>query len=377
MSTIAPKTDFTELRRRQGVTKNATAPTAADVDTIKPSITWMDPSQRYALVNLANRDMRPKSSYPAFRVLGLFPTVEAATAFGRQVAPSVLANIYLVETCKWNLVPKSTERTPEECFSKLESLLIAYYKNVVLDKLEFDHRRSQNTSTVVEATVFQNPAYNVAVRELEKRGVSVDSVGTELNARISKGKQDLLEKFQSANESTAAAGTTAAAETAAAPQPPEGRVEFTETMLRADEDVFSALPTGQKYLLFSVMNDDDEPAFCVYGALPTLQESKGYQQFVLKLEAPTHNNNCYELGHWIYPESAHEMDRLGLATYPLDEQNRIMKWHHSNKNQAYSNMPGIDIMGDRRLDENGNIVEMEAKVVSEENAAGEEVKKEN
>ena len=343
-----PKTDFSEIRRRQGISKAATVATPADVDTMKPSVSWMDPSQRFALVNLANRELRPKSVYPAFRVLGLFPSVEDATKFGRQISASMVANIYLVETCKWNLIPQCTEKTPEECFIKLESLLIAFYKNVVLDKLEFEHRRSQNTSTVVDANVFENPSYFVAVQELEKRGVSVDTVSTELLSRISKDKQDLFEKFQDHIPSPPPPSTS---------QPPEGKVEFTETMLRAEEDHVHTLPENQRFIVCSVMLDSAEPAFCLYAALPTLQESKGFLQFILKKEAPTHDKNCCDMGRWIYPESGKEMDKYGLSTYPLDEQNRIMQWHHMNKNQMYSNMEGIDILSDRKIDAQGNIID--------------------
>jgi hypothetical protein len=65
------------------------------------------------------------------------------------------------------------------------------------------------------------------------------------------------------------------------------------------------------------------------------------------------------MGRWIYPETVREMDKYGMSTYPLDEQNRIMQWHHKNRNQGYSNMPGIDVPADRRLDEHGNIVDVE------------------
>lgn len=367
MSLPPPKTDFSELRRRQGISKAGIVATPADVDTVKASLGWNDASQRYALVNLANRDQRPKSVYPAFRVLGLFPSVEAASTFARQYALQLQSyNIFLVETCKWNLIPKSsTASSPEDCFAKVESLLIAYYKNVVLDKLAFDKRRHENTSTVVEENVFENPGYPVAVRELEKRGVTLESFVGELHVREAEEKQQLLQKFQGTETKTEPPAQVAA--------PPPQNVEFTETLFRADEDNFTHLPDGQKYLLFSIMNDEEEPAFCVYGALPTLQESKGYQHYVLKKEAPTHDNNCYELGHWIYPESAKQMDKLGLSTYPVDEQNRIMKWHHENKNKPYDNMPGIDILADRKIDEEGKIVELSP---AEAAVAAEDVKKE-
>ena len=351
MAFVPPKTDFTELRRRQNVSKSGITSTPADVDTVKPKLQWNDISQRFALITLANRGLRPKSVYPAFRVLGLFPTVEAAQQFGRQIAGGLQeCNIYLVETCKWNLIPSVSDRTPEHIFAKTESLLIDYYKNVVLDKLAFDKRRQQNTSTVVEANVFENPAYPIAVQELEKRGVTVESISTELPSRETEENQRVLSKLTETESKT---------ETKTAPPPQD--VEFNETMLRAEADTFTNLPEGQRFLLFSVMLDEEEPAFCVYGALPTLQESKGYQHFVLKKEAPTHDNNCFEMGQWIYPESAREMDRLGRATYPVDEQNRIMQWQRENKNRVYDNMPGVDILADRRLTEDGHIVDASLK----------------
>ena len=378
-----PKTDFSELKRRQGVVKTGLSQTPADVDTVKPSLLWNDPSQRFALINLANREQKPKSVFPAFRVLGFFPSVEVASEFGRLLAPQIReCNIFLVESCKWNLVPLSAVKTPEESRAKVESLLIAYYKELVFNKLDFDSRRAENTATVVEENVFENPAYPVAVRELEKRGVTLESVTALLEERQSQAKQERLVKLQAmenaeekkletphvttnletphvtTNLETPHVTTQPAASTSTAP---EGKVEFTETMLRSDEDSASNLvPTNQRHLIFSVMQDENEPAFCLYGALPTLQESKGFLHFVLKTEAPTHDNNCADMGVWIYPESLTEMERLGLATYPLDEQNRIMQWNRESKNRT-CNMDATEVLADRVLDTEGNVVDLPVK----------------
>lgn len=346
-----PKTDFGELRRRQGIVKTGLSQTPADVDTVKPSLEWNDRSQRYVLVNLANKEQRPKSVYPAFRVLGFFPTIETATEFGRQLASRIPeCNIYLLESCKWNLISQSPRITPEENLAKIESLLIAYYKELVLNKLDFDKRRSENTGTIMEQNVFDNPAYPVAVRELEKRGVSLESLTGQLEERQAREKREILSKIQQEK-------TTEQKEETTTPPPPE-QVEFTETLLHADEDsAANSLPPGQRHLLFSVMQDDQEPAFCVYGALPTLQESKGFLHYILKKEAPTHDNNCADMGRWIYPESVKDMDKLGLSTYPLDEQNRIMQWNRESRNRV-ANMPGTDVYADRAIDSEGNIVDL-------------------
>jgi hypothetical protein len=89
-----------------------------------------------------------------------------------------------------------------------------------------------------------------------------------------------------------------------------------------------------------------------------VQECKGFQHFVLKTAAITHDNNCCDMGHWIYPEGVLQVDKFGLATYPLDEQNRIMQWNRTSKNTHLSNMPGMDIYADRGLDDHGNIVDL-------------------
>lgn len=361
-----PKSDPLEIKRRQNIVKTGLAATPADDDMVKTNLTFNDPSQRYALVNLANRDLRPKSVSPAFRVLGLFPSVEAATDFGRQLAPQIPGcNIYLVETCKWNLIPQTATKTVQDCTGKVESLLIEYYKNVVLDKLDFDSRRAHNAGTVVEQSVFENPAYPIAVRELERLGVQVESIATELEARQAKEKQHRLEQLQQQiqegeheKEADDVDDHVATNSPPAAPAPPVGRVEFNETMLRSDEDYITFLPDNQRFFMFSVMQDDEEPAFCLYGALGSVQECKGFQHFVLKTAAPTHDNNCCDMGRWIYPESILQMDKFGLSTYPLDEQNRIMQWNRASKNRPLSNMPGIDIEADRGMDGHGNIVDL-------------------
>jgi hypothetical protein len=366
-----PKADFGEIKRRQGVSRTALNSTPIDEDAVRPTLTYNDPSQRYAIVNLANVGLIPKSPSPAFRVLGLFPTIEAASAYGSKIARFMSeCNVYLVETNKWNLIPRSTDVTPSECLNKVESLLINYYKGLVLDKCEFDSRRSQNTSPKVEERVFNNPAYTVAVNELERRGITLESViSSELSIREATRREEVVRRVRAAKLAEAEAASSTANdskdETKADTQPAAEQVDFNNPMVRADE-VFPMLPDKQKFVVLSVTHDDSvitgsEPAYCIYGAFETEAEAKGYDYFVLRNNEPTHDTNCGEMGAWFYTEQVKTLEQYGLTTHRLDEQNRIMTWNRVSKSRKYDEMEGITVTADRVLDDSGNIVPLDAE----------------
>ena len=75
------KFDPLELSRRTQVSKGTLVSTPLSADAVVPSLVFNDPSQKFALVNLANVDLVPQSVNPAVRVLGLFPSVQAASVF--------------------------------------------------------------------------------------------------------------------------------------------------------------------------------------------------------------------------------------------------------------------------------------------------------
>jgi hypothetical protein len=381
------KTDPLEIQRRQQVTKNALQTTPMALDAVNPHLEFNDPSQGYAVVNLANPNLRPKSVSPALRVMGVFPSVQLAVEFGRSLAPTIPScNIYIVETCKWNLIPQSTERTPEQCMQKVEDLLLAHYKNIVLSKIEFDNRRNQNPDKqVLDENVFKNPSYTLAMNELQLRNISIESLQPEVEARAEAGKTELFNKVKAAKEQEAKIrdivledggsehkdggsehkdGGGEQSQSQATPQPAAHvdavKVDWNNPILNAENDFVDPLPT-QKYFLVSFIQDATEPAYCIFAALPTMQECKGYDYNVLRLRVPDHDVTYADTGKWLYPEASLELDKNGLATRRLDEQNRIMDFNRMNKNISHEHQDGMTIEADMVLDEQGNIVPLNAR----------------
>lgn len=372
------KFDPLELSRRTQASKASLVSTPLPADAVIPSLQFNDPSQKYALVNLANKDLVPKSVNPAVRVLGLFPSVEAACAFASNLAPTIPGcNIYVVETCKWNLIPRSQTKGPEQCLERVNEMLVAHYKNIVLNKLEFDKRRNANPEKkLMEENVFNNPAYAIASQELTNRGVSIESLTPELEAREKKYKEELAErvrvgklreqdqKIQEIEEQVGGATQGEAKQSdhqaPAGPQDHKEPVNMNSLILTAEND-FTDPPPSQNFITIAFMQDSEEPAYCIFAATESVQESKGFDFNVLRVRVPDHDVTIAESGRWLYPEASLHLDRLGLASHRLDEQNRIMDHNRQSQNLSYSNQEGMTIEADMVLDENGNIVPLSEK----------------
>ena len=375
------KFDPLELSRRTQASKASLVSTPLSADAVVPRLVFNDPSQKYALVNLANVDMVPQSVNPAVRVLGLFSSVQAASAFATTLAPTIPGcNIYVVETCKWNLIPKSKTKSPEQCLEKVNDMLVAHYKNIVMTKLEFDKRRNANPEKkVMEENVFVNPAYTLASQELLNRGVSVESLTPELEAREQEAKRQLEERVragklreQENHKIEDVTDTEFKAEQGpsgpSGPSGPQGPgsqdgkapVSLNSLLLTADND-FTEPPLNQKFITIAFMQDSEEPAYCIFSATETLQESKGFDFNVLRVRVPDHDVTFAEVGKWLYPEASLQLDKLGLVSHRLDEQNRIMDHNRQSQNLSYSNQEGLTIEADMVLDEHGNIVPLERK----------------
>lgn len=383
MSRAQLKGDPFEIKRRTNVSKGTLSATPMSTDAINPQLEFNDKSQLYVVVNLANKNLRPKSFYPAFRVLGLFPKYEDALQYARQVSPQIPeCNTYILESCRWNLIPQSSDTTPEQCYAKVEALLTQHCKNIVLSKLEFDYRRNRNSEKkIMDENVFDNPAYNVAVQELQRRNITLEMLQPEFEQRLQSDQTLLVEKItqaklaeQGGESKTGSRSTgdiadrkiediTQEAEVQAvqadqtqAQQPPNGPVDMNFPIINSELQ-FENTAENQNFVLVSIIGiHEPEPAFCVYAGLKSLQECEGYDFNVLRTTVPEHDITHAVMGAWLFPHTIRELEAQGLATYRLDEQNRIMEWNRSQKNVSYGDQEGLTIEADMVLDEKGNIV---------------------
>lgn len=355
--------DPLELSRRTQASKASLVSTPLPADAVVPSLEFNDPGQKYALVNLANVDLVPQSVTPAVRVLGLFPSIGEASAFAAQLAPNIPGcNIYVVETCKWNLIPRSKAQSPEQCLEKVNEMLVSHYKNIVLNKLEFDNRRHANPEKkLMEENVFNNPAYAIANQELINRGVSIDSLTPELEARGKKYLEELEERVRAGKlrEQEDCKIQEIKDSQALQVEPQEAAPVNMNSLILTAENDFTDPPPSQNFITIAFMQDKEEPAYCIFAATETLQESKGFDFNVLRVRVPDHDVTFAEAGRWLYPEASLHLDKLGLVSHRLDEQNRIMDHNRQSQNLSYSNQEGMTIEADMVLDESGNIVPLE------------------
>jgi hypothetical protein len=376
-----PGFDPLELSRRTKVTKGSLVSTPLSADAVVPKLEFNDLSQKFAVVNLANVNLVPQSINPAVRVLGLFPSVQTAAAFGKSMASSIPGcNIYIVETCKWNLIPKSKDKTPEQCLEKVNDMLLTHYKNIVMSKIEFDRRRNSKTDKeIMDESVFNNPSHSIAMQELTNRGVTVESLEPELQSRAEDVKRGLLERVQAGKEKERNESPEVKIEDVSEhnkEQEPEQKVSIEQKgalsveaeskdgqlstslnslLLTVDNDFTEPL-WNQKFITIAFILDEQEPAYCIFSATETLQESKGFDFNVLRIRVPDHDVTFAEAGKWLYPEATLQLEKLGLVSHRLDEQNRIMDHNRQSQNLSYSSQEGLTIEADMVLDEHGNIV---------------------
>lgn len=361
MSRAQLKGDPKEISRRTNVSKGTLSATPMPIDAINPQLEFNDKSQLFAVVNLANKRLRPQSFYPAFRVLSLFPKYEDAVAFVHSMSSQIdKCNTYIVEACRWNLIPESTDKTPEQCYEKVDQLLTRHCKNIVLSKLEFDRRRNQNSEKkIMDENVFDNPAYNVALQELQRRNITVESLQPEFDSRVAASREEMVEKIKAAKLAEVEQKVEVIEEATATSKParekPSGPVDMDFPIINSEIE-FTDTVEGQNFVLVSVIEDPVEPAFCVYVGLKSLEECEGYDFNVLRLAVPEHDINHAVMGAWLFPHTLKELEKTGLSTYRLDEQNRIMEWNRSQKNVSYDTQDGLTIEADMVMDENGNIV---------------------
>ena len=379
-----PKGDPKELHRRKAVSQaNVLNSTPMDADAITPNFAFNDPRQRFAVVNLANRQLRPRSVYPAIRVLGLFPTLEAANAWGVRISHTLnKTNIYVVQTNCFNLIPLSMEQTPQQCLDKVDGLLIQHYKNICLSKIDFDYRRNLKADKkVFSEAVFKNPAFAIAETVMESRNISWESLEQEAEAIRKENNEKTRQKYeaivkqnrieagldvppaaevqQEQAEETKVVAAPAAVEEGAT-EPSLENVNMDINSLSPDEDYFTGTPAGQKQMLIAFLQNEETPAYCIFAAFETLQECKGFDYNVLRSKVPEHNVNYLDMGRWVYPETEKLMDEKGLSVHRLDEQNRIMEWNNAHRNtlgdDKFEAFNGSTIEADLTMDEHGNIV---------------------
>ena len=134
-----PQLDFSELKRRYASTRAACRPTPAK--TAGCSRGLADPTQAYALLNMATPGGRPRAPRVAVRILGFYETHDAALAAAKELETADPAcAIACVKTLEWYLMAHITQ-TPAVIKNKMDRLLALHAAARVDSRREFQAHR--------------------------------------------------------------------------------------------------------------------------------------------------------------------------------------------------------------------------------------------
>jgi len=376
-----------ELMRRKAVSSAPLQERSSEKPSSKP---FPDPSQRYVLFHAAGRARRPRSSTPFIRILGLFPSVEAANAHAALVVlpHDHTCSLHIAAACTLNLLSAELEPTAAAA-AKQTRLTEAYYRAIVAQHDAFEERRRASaTGKRLFENVSQNRAYEMAqkfIASLPPAEASAEAgaeasaeAGAEASAEASAEAEAGAEKeaacaaeaqqtAEVAAESVLAADATADAtalplvgaceekeeaewmERAQAYHRRLKESRVTEAMVPGttklqppeqhvmDEWPDTAKVPGQNCVLMAFIPDverDEEPVFVVLGACATDEEADAFETNVLSRATPEFDICGVSMYKWISPRSKSEMAKEGKMRYRVDEQDRIMSGFYANEERC-------------------------------------------
>ncbi len=343
-----------EARRRQKATVTGGGSTLETGDEYNRPFQTSD--QLVFLWNFANKNQRPRSLRPAFRILGLFPSSDEAFDHGRRVMradPESPCAIRVGSTHAWYTLAKDMYEDIEPYKAKVERNLELHKERLARDEVEFTKRKKALTKGT-------KPSYQAkkAVEQNERRLEYIEkkqaaaAAGDDAEVRRLQAEEALLE-LQTQQE----ARTEQAAENdfvvVAPEEEEEEQGEYEEPPLprvippeEADatwrEDIEKTWGTGgvpvspipvnlevrnQKYVSVSILHDyegnGEEPGVIVWGAFDSEAEAIKYNRLVVAKELKEHDACVVSMYEWIYPhlESSDSIEQL----YRNEELNNIMK----------------------------------------------------
>jgi hypothetical protein len=309
--------------------------------------------QQVFLWHTANVNLRPVSARPAFRLLGLFGSVDEACAHGRRIAasdPSSPCAIRLSATHAWYSIPREPfdDITPHQLkvnrnlelhkkvigasadeFRRHKNKLTAGRKPTSVNKLRTAFGGNNATSDGdggVEETKSSAADPSFSTFAPTTPGDDADEAD---NDAADDDLQALLQKV-----TTTAAADAPTADGAACVVDVDGRIAVAP--LTRDAEV-----RNQRYAVVSVLLDyeslrDDvaavEPGLCVWAAFDTEAEALLYAKKVAAKELPDHDVAVVTMYDWVYPHLM-ASDKIPYV-YRNAELNAIMKHARSSKKQV-------------------------------------------
>lgn len=139
--------------------------------------------QNYALINLAHLSLRPKSESPAFRILGVFNTIEELKEYGLRIRQQVPIDIRCISLHDWTIIPvfDYDDESRERLVQKLQQILQNHYKEQ--REANVDYSSNKNEKTIGKTHQSLEKKIENAQKKLEKSKKKVN-VNAVLKAKV-------------------------------------------------------------------------------------------------------------------------------------------------------------------------------------------------
>lgn len=372
-----------ETRRRQIATVTGGASTLEnDPEYNRP---FQSDDQRVVLYNIANTDNRPRSLRPALRILGLFPSLDEASAHGREILrddPENPCALRIGDSHAWYVISSSFYTDIEPYRLKVNRNLKEHDRRLEGFAEEFKKRKEHLTKGRTPVHNDMVAAERAQARRMELqderlRAMDADAVDAQMAREAEQARaetREMMSELDQANErirrNEARAAALAQAEQdgfeeskggeagndeftegtdyvetpLVAPEPPEKQDETWEQQVRA------AWPAGgravpslkrhlevrrQNFAVISVVQDYEEgkePGFIVWGAFDSEQEAKKYELNVAAKKVTNHDIAIVNMYEWVYPHLMNS-DRVEQL-YRNQELNNIMRQARTRAKQV-------------------------------------------
>lgn len=311
----------TEGRRRQEAL--LAGGEASTLDGEDYTRAFLADDQRVFLWHTANVRLRPRSPYPAFRLLGLFPSTDEAIAHGKRVAATDIMSPCALRVCSthaWYTIPT-------DMFTDIAPHLAKVNRNLEIHKKVLKHNAAEFVRHKAELTAREGVEETKGDGEEEAEATKPAVVARE----PVKEEEDIdftrLSREGMPIEDDDQTWQTRCAEL--------GRGIHSQSLSR-DAEVrnqrFAVVSIMEDYEQLLAGRDEVEPGVCVWAAFETESEALLYSKKVAARELKEHDLAVVAMYEWVYPhlKSADAVPQL----YRNVELNNIMKHARTSRGEV-------------------------------------------
>ena len=316
-----------EGARRQNATLTGGASTLDTTEEYNREFQAED--QKVFLWHSANINLRPASSKPAFRLIGLFASVTEATAHGQRILradPHCPCAMRIGATHAWYSIPS-------EMFTDITPHMEKVNRNLALHQQVLQETTEEFLRHKSELTAGRKPVSSSSLRDaLHSSSVAGNDPADDDDGGVSESKSE---------------GGDASVVPSPSPSPLTRLLLAAKEQEEPDQEWMSSEIAGnhisvsplcreaevrnQKYAVVSVMVDYEglqkdmpvEPGMCVWGAFETEAEAILYSKCIVAKQLKDHDIAVITMYEWCYPHliSSDKIQQL----YRNEELNHIMK----------------------------------------------------